>query len=110
MFERHEAADHRLLPDGEANSVAILQRESRFFVGEPELLRLWPYRRNLSRGPPWAHEFNCRVEVFPAPLIRIVHRVRGISDGKTAVIAGTVSHVRVENVVVHGVSGPQHAI
>ena len=38
MLERNQAADHRLLPDGEPDAVAVLQRERGFFVGEAEVV------------------------------------------------------------------------
>ena len=36
--------------------------------------------------------------------------MRGVADGEAAVVAGAVAHVGVENVVIHGIAGAQHAI
>ncbi len=90
--------------------MTVLQCKSGFFVGEAEFLRFRPHGSNLSRGATRAHEFNGRVEILATPFIRIVHRVRGVPDGETAVIAGAVSHVGMENVVIHGISGPEDAV
>src|SRR5208282_5345268 len=54
VIERHETADYRLLPDGEADAVTVLQREAGFLVRETEFLRLRPHGGNLSRGAPRA--------------------------------------------------------
>jgi hypothetical protein len=48
MLERNQAADDRLLPDGQADAVTVLQRESGFFIGETELLRLRPHGGDLG--------------------------------------------------------------
>src|SRR6202522_2363489 len=76
MLQRHQAADYRLLPDGEANAVAVLQRESRLLIGKTELLRFRPHSGDLGGSAARAHEFNRRVEIFPATLVSIVHRMR----------------------------------
>src|SRR5580693_4276210 len=110
MLQRYQTADYRLLPDGETNAVTILQREGGFLVREAELLRLRPHGRDLGGRAPRAYEFNRRVKVFPAPLVRVVHCVRGIADREASVVAGTVSHVGVENVVVNGISRSKYAI
>src|ERR1019366_1157428 len=110
MFQRYETADYWFLPNSEANAVTILQRECGFFVRETELLRLRPHRGNLRRSASRAHQFNRRIEVFPAPLVRVVHRVRGVSDREAAVITGAGSHVVVENGVIPRVARTQHAV
>ena len=75
MFKGYQAADDGLLPDGQADAMTILQRESGFFVGETELLRLRPYSRNLGCGAARADEFDRGVEIFTAALVGIVHGV-----------------------------------
>src|SRR5271163_186122 len=69
MLQRNQAADHRLLPNGEADSVTILQCESRFFVGEPEFLRFGPDRSYFGCGSPRTNEFYRRVEIFAASFV-----------------------------------------
>src|ERR1019366_9915124 len=69
MFERNQAADHRLLPDGKADSVAVLQSETCFLVGEAEFLRLGPHGGDFSGCAAWTHELNRGIEIFPAALI-----------------------------------------
>src|SRR5215472_8255850 len=110
MIEGDQPADDRLFPDRKSHAMAILQSKTRFLVGEPELLRLGPNRGNLCRRTPGANEFNGGIEVLAASLISIDHGLGGVAHGKAAVITGSVSHVGMENVVVHGIAGTQHAI
>src|ERR1700757_2913548 len=58
MVERHESADDWLLPDREANAVAILQSESRFFVRESEVCRFRPYRRDFRGRASRAYQLD----------------------------------------------------
>jgi hypothetical protein len=45
-----------------------------------------------------------------AALVRVVHGARGVTNRETPVVAGAVSHVGVQDVVVHGIAGAQQAI
>src|SRR6202035_5218031 len=110
LLERNQAADHRLLPDGEADTVAVLQSETGFFVRETELLRLRPDSGDFCCGAPWPHELDSRVQILAAALVGINHRVGSVAHSEAAVVAGAVSHVGMQNVVVDGIAGPQHAI
>src|SRR5579862_5455662 len=105
MVERHEAADDRLLPDRQADSVPILQSEGRLFIRESEVGCLRPHRRDFRRRPPGTHQLDGRVEILTAALVGIDHCVRRISDREAAVVAGAVSHVGMEDVVIHGIAG-----
>src|SRR3990172_11265950 len=42
MLQRYQTADHRFFPNGQANAIAVLQREARLFVRETELLGSGP--------------------------------------------------------------------
>src|ERR1700678_2043868 len=110
VLQRNQAADHRLLPDGKANSVTILQRKCRFFVGKPELLRLGPDRSYFGCGSPRTYEFNRRIEILAASLVSVVHGMRSVSDGEAAVVASAIAHVGVKNVVINRIAGAQYAI
>src|SRR5580700_1072119 len=110
MLERYQAADHRLLPNGESDAVAILQRETGFFIGEAEFFSLRPDRGDLRRGAAGTHQFDRGIEIFAATFVSIHHRVRSIAHGEAAVIARAIAHVGMQNVVVDGVARPQHAI
>ena len=88
----------------------ILQSEGGLLVREAELLRFGPHRSNLRRSSPGTHQLDSRIKILTTPLVCIVHRVRGITDSEAAVVAGAVSHIRMEDVVVHRIAWTQHAI
>src|SRR5262249_33922991 len=104
------AADHRLLPDGEADAAAVLQSEARLLVREAELLGLGPYRRDLGRRPTRPHELDGGVEILAAALICVDQGPRRVPDREAAVVARAVTHVRLQDVVVHRVAGPQDPV
>ena len=110
MVERDEPADDRLLPNREPDAMTVLEREGRLFVREPELLCLRPYRGDLSGRSSRSDQLDCSVEVIAAAFIGIHHGVRGITDGEAAIVAGTVAHVRLQNIVVDRVAGPEHSV
>ena len=110
MLERHEPADDRLLPDRQADAVAELQRERRFLVREAEVLRPGPHRRDLRGRAAGTNQLDRRVEIVAAPLVRVDERVRREVDREAAVVARAVTHVRVQDVVIHGIAWTQHAI
>ena len=64
MFQRHEVADHGLLPNRQADSVTVLQGKGGFLVGETELLCLWPHGSNLGCCASRADELDGRVDDF----------------------------------------------
>src|ERR1019366_348930 len=99
MLERDKPADDGLLPDGEADAMAILQSESRFFVGESEVLRAGPDRGNLVCAPSRANEFDGRIEIVTATLVGIHHGKRSRTDHEGAVVTGAIPHIGVEDVV-----------
>ncbi len=80
MFERNQAADHRLFPDGQPDAVAVLQREGSFFIGEAELLRLGPHRGDFRGGAAGPDQLDGGIEIFAAALVGIDHGVRCIAD------------------------------
>ena len=110
MLKGNQAADDRLLPDRKADAVAILQREAGFFVGEPELFGFRPDCGNLGRGAAGANQFDGGIKILAAAFVGIDHGVRRVADRETAVVAGAVSHVGMQNVVVDGIAGTQNAI
>ena len=57
-----------------------LQGERRFFVREPEFLRLRPDRGDLRRGAARPHQFDRRIEVIAATLVGVVDRARRRAD------------------------------
>src|SRR5579862_2874542 len=71
MVERYKAADNRLFPDREANAVAVLQGERRFFIWESEFLRLRPERRDLSGVATRPDQLDRSIEVFAAALVGV---------------------------------------
>src|SRR5262249_21285977 len=110
MVERNKSADHRLLPDCQADSVAILQGKSVFFIAEAKFLRLRPYRCDFGGRTSRPNQGNSCVKIFAAALVRIAHGVRRVANCETAVITSSVTHVRMQDVVVDGVARAQHAI
>ena len=76
VVERDQPAEDRLLPDGQADAVAVLQRERRLLVGEAELLRgrpeprrrrRWWCRASRSRSRrPCTRGSGCRRRASPA--------------------------------------------
>src|SRR5258708_33055917 len=97
MVERDQATDHRFLPDGEADTVAVLQRKASFFVGESKLFCFRPYRGNLGSAAARANQFDRGIEVTTAPLIGDDHGVRTIANGEPAGITSAISPLRMEN-------------
>src|SRR5580658_9223600 len=51
-----------------------------------------------------------RMSEIAAARVRVDQGVRCVTDAEAAVIAGAIAHERMQNVVVHGVAGPQHAV
>src|SRR5215469_9285973 len=66
MIEGNETADNRLLPDGEADSMTVLQSESRLFIGKAEVLRPGPDGRDFARASSRADQFDGRVKIIAA--------------------------------------------
>src|SRR5882762_1838430 len=91
MLERHEPTDYRLLPDRETDSVAVLQRERRFFIWEAELLRLWPYRGDFSRCASGTNQRNRRVQILAAAFVGVDHRTRRVANREATVVARAVA-------------------
>src|SRR5712692_3899707 len=110
MVEGNQPADDRFFPDGKSNAMAVLQREARLFVGEAEVLCLGPNRSNLRRGAAGAHQFDGSVQIIAAAFVSVDHGMRRVADGEATVVASAVSHVRMEDVVVDGISRAEHAI
>ena len=79
MFQRNQPADHRLLPDRQADAVAELQREGRFFIGEAELLRLGPHRGDFAGGAARTDQRDGRIQIIAAALVGVDQRVRARS-------------------------------
>src|ERR1700758_3992488 len=76
VLERDETADYRLLPDGEADAVSVLQGEGGFFVGETEILRLGPHGRDFGSRAAGTNEFDRGIQIFAAALVGVDHGVR----------------------------------
>ncbi len=110
MFERNQAADHGLFPNGQPDAVAELQSERGLFVGESELLRLGPDGGDFRGGAAGADQRNGRVQIFAAALVGVHQRVRAVTDGEAAVVTGAVAHEGMQDVVVDRIAGAQHAI
>ena len=60
VVERDQPAEDRLLPDGQADAVAVLQRERRLLVREPELLRGRPQLDHVGGGGARASRWRSR--------------------------------------------------
>src|ERR1700747_796160 len=110
MLKGNEAADHRLLPDGESDAMAILQGETRFLVGETELLGFGPYGGDFGGGATRPHQFDGSVQVITASLVRIDHGMGCVGDRETPVITGAVSHIGMQDVVINWVARAEHAV
>ena len=76
VLQRNQPADHRLFPNREADAVAELQREGRFFVGKSELLRLGPNRGDLRRRAAGPHQRDGRVQIIAAARVGVDQRGR----------------------------------
>ena len=50
MIEGDQAAEDGFLPDGETDTVTVLEGERSFLIGEPEFFRLWPELDDVSGG------------------------------------------------------------
>ena len=110
MIEGDQAADDGFFPDRQTNAVAVLQSEGGFFIGEAKVGGLGPDRGNLGGGAAGTNQFDGCVQIVAATLIGVHHRVGRIADRETAVIAGAVSHVGMQNVVVDRISGAEDAV
>src|SRR5437868_4160811 len=110
MLQRNQPADDRLLPDRQSDAVSELKRERRLFVRKPKLLRLRPHGSDFRRRSSRPYKLNRRIQIFPAALVRIAHRVRRVANREAPVVARAISHVGMQNVVVNRIARPQHAV
>src|SRR5207302_982091 len=74
------------------------------------LLRLGPNGSDFGRRAARPNELNRRVEILTASLVGVHHRMRCVSNRETPVVAGTVSHVGMQDVVIDGITRAQHTI
>src|SRR5437868_4402081 len=110
IVERHETAEDRLLPDREPDPVSVLQRERRLLVRETELVRLRPHGNDVCSGHAGPNERDGVIEDVATTLVSVHERARGAADGKRPVVARAVTVVRMEDVEVRRIAGPQHAV
>src|SRR3954466_12805623 len=111
IVERDEPREDRLLPDREPDAVPVLEREGGLLVREAELLGLREaLADDLRRRHARLDHRDRAVEDVAAALVRVDERARRGADGERPVVAGAIAVVRVEDVEVRGVAGPQHPV
>ena len=88
----------------------VLQAKASLFIRETKFLRLRPHRRDFRGRAARAHQFDGRVQIFAASLIRVDHGPRCKADCEGAVVARPVTHIRMENVVVRRIARPKNAV
>ncbi len=66
VLERDQAREDRLLPDGQPDTMTVLEGECGLLVGEAELLRGRPDLDDVGRGRARAHERDGTVHVLAA--------------------------------------------
>ncbi len=110
MVEGDQAAEDRLLPDRQADAVAVLEGEGGGLVGEAELLGARPDLDDVGGGGTRPDERDRLVHVLPAAHVRVPLCAGGAAHGEGAVVAGAVAEVAVQDVEEGGVAGADQAV
>src|SRR6266545_5509118 len=58
MIERNESADYRLLPNGQSDTMTILQSETRLFICKTKFFSFWPDGGDLTCCAPRTDKLN----------------------------------------------------
>ena len=95
---------------GNAETMAELQRKGLHLVREAELLCLREHRRNLVSADAGAHARNCRIHPAPRSLVGVPLRIRRAADTEGAVVAGAVAHIRLDDVEERLVAGADQPV
>ena len=90
--------------------MSVLQRERGLFVGKTELLRLRPHGHDVCRRHAGPNERDGVVEDVATTFVRVHECARRAPDGKRPVVARAVTVVRMKDVEVRGIAGPEHAV
>src|SRR5262245_1275805 len=110
MLERDYARDDRPLMNGAADAVSELQAKGAHFVGKAELLGLGPHTRYLVGRHARLDALDGPVEPVARLLVGVVLYRRGAADVEGAIVAGPVTHERLQDVKKGLVTGAQHAV
>lgn len=110
MVERDEAAEDRLLPDGQADPVPVLEGEGGRLVREAELLGSRPDLDDVGGSGAGADQGDGLVHVGAAADVRVALGGRGAADGERPVVAGAVAEVAVQDVEEGGVAGADQPV
>ena len=90
--------------------MAVLERERRLLVREPEFLGGGERRDHLRGRHPRPDHRDRTVEDVPTALVRVHLRPGRAADGERPVVAGAVAVEGVEDVEIGGVTGAQHPV
>src|SRR5215469_18715684 len=110
MIQRHQPAEDRLLPDGQADPVAVLQAEGGGLVGETELVRPGPERDDVRRGRSRFHQRDRLVHVLTAAHVGVALRPRRAAHRERPVVAGPVAQIAVQDVEERRIAGPDQPV
>ena len=80
--------------------MAILQRESSLLIREAKLFCFGPELDDIGGGHTRFDRVNCDIEDIAAVFVGIYHCLRGAANGESAVVAGTISIVAVQDVEI----------
>ena len=90
--------------------MAELQAEGLHFVGEAELGRLWPERRDPVGGYARPDHVDGDIDPFACAPVGVALRRGRRAHVDRSVVAGAITHVRLDNVEEGLVARPVHAI
>ncbi len=94
----------------QAEPVPELEAECRHLVREPEIGRLRPHARDPIRAHAGSDQLDGAIEPFAGFSVGIVLRRRGTTDVERAIVAGAITHERLQHVEEGLVAGPDHAV
>src|SRR6266496_1692348 len=88
MIEGDQAAEDGFLPDGETDTVTVLEGERSFLIGEAEFFRLRPELDDLGSADTWLDRVDGLIQDVPAILVGIYLQLRGTSIDEAVLVAG----------------------
>ena len=110
MFQGKETAENGRFPNVQPHAVTVLQGKGRFLVGKAELGGLRPVLNDVGGGDARLYRGNGNVQDFPALFIGVNLRLGRAANRQSAVVAGAIAHIAVQDVKINLVAGPQDAV
>src|SRR5207247_9678304 len=90
MIEGDQAAEDGFLPDGETDTVTVLEGERSFLIGEAEFFRLRPELDDLGSADTWLDRVDGLIQDVPAIIVGIYLRLLGTANDIGAMVDGEI--------------------